>query len=144
MPLTYTDLIYRILMPAHMTLVEKRMDSRRVVEKNDAVYDDGCLRVEHNNYYVVCQGQLMKFTRAEFLLLSRLTSNPNRFVESEELWSYAWGEDKPYNAQSMHVHMYRLRSKFEPFGIRIECLVGVGYRISLASCCQARTRMNRK
>ena len=99
------------------------------------VYDDGCLRVEHDSYYVVCKGSRVTFTRAEFLLLSRLTLNAERVVEAGELWRHVWGESKPYNAESLHVHMYRVRRPLEPFGIRVESLVNVGYRLSLAACC---------
>lgn len=97
------------------------------------VYDDGRLRVEHDNYYVSCEGQALKFRRAEFLLLSRLALNASRVVRAEELWRHAWGGGKPYNAESLHVHVYRLRNKLAPFGVQIETMVNVGYRLVPAS-----------
>jgi DNA-binding response OmpR family regulator len=93
------------------------------------VYDDGHLRVEHDNYYVSCGGETLRFRRAEFLLLSRLARNIARFVKAEELWRHAWGDSKPYNAESLHVHVYRLRVKLAPFGVQIETMVSVGYRL---------------
>ncbi len=93
------------------------------------VYDDGRLRVEHDNYFASCDGQALKFPRAEFLLLSRLVRNPARVVKAEQLWRHAWGDGKPYNAESLHVHIYRLRHKLAPFGIRIETMINVGYRL---------------
>jgi two-component system, OmpR family, response regulator len=93
------------------------------------VYDDGRLRVEHDNYYVACDGQPLKCPRVEFLLLSRLVCNAGRIVRAEDLWRYAWGNSKPYNAESLHVHIYRLRNKLAPFGIRIETMINVGYRL---------------
>ena len=93
------------------------------------VYDDGHLRVEHDSYYVSCDGRPLRFRRAEFLLLSRLARNVGRVVRAEELWRHAWGSGKPYNAESMHVHVYRLRAKLAPFGVRIETMVNVGYRL---------------
>ena len=97
------------------------------------VYDDGRLRVEHDNYYVSCDGQALKFRRAEFLLLSRLALNTGRVVRADELWRHTWGESKPYNAESLHVHVYRLRNKLAPFGVQIETMVKVGYRLIPAS-----------
>ena len=97
------------------------------------VYDDGRLRVEHDNYFVSCDGQALKFRRAEFLLLSRLALNTGRVVRADELWRHTWGESKPYNAESLHVHVYRLRNKLAPFGVRIETMVKVGYRLIPAS-----------
>ena len=97
------------------------------------IYDDGHLLVEHDNYYVSCAGQSLTFRRAEFLLLSRLARSAARVVKAEELWQYVWGASKPYNAESLHVHVYRLRNKLAPFGIRIETMVNVGYRLMPAA-----------
>jgi DNA-binding response OmpR family regulator len=99
------------------------------IETTQDVYDDGHLRVEHDNYYVSCGGEALRFRRAEFLLLSRLARNMGRVVRAEELWRHASGDGKPYNAESLHVHVYRLRSKLAPFRIRIETTVNVGYRL---------------
>lgn len=94
-----------------------------------SVYDDGTLRVEHDNYYVACQGQPLKLPRTEFLIISRLARNPERIVPAEVLWRSAWGDSKPLNAESLHVHIYRLRNKLEPYGLRIETMIHVGYRL---------------
>jgi DNA-binding response OmpR family regulator len=102
------------------------MESRQASER---VYDDGHLRVEHDNYYVSLDGQVLKLARKEFLMLSRLARNAERIVPSEELWLHAWGGQAPFNAESMHVHIYRLRRKLEPFGLQIETMVNVGYRL---------------
>jgi len=98
-------------------------------ETGEGVYDDGRLLVEHDNYYVSCDGQALSFRRAEFLLLSRLAQNAGRVVKAEELWQYVWGASKPYNAESLHVHVYRLRNKLAPFAVQIETMVNVGYRL---------------
>ena len=97
------------------------------------VYDDGYLRVEHDNYYIACGETPIKLPRTEFLIVSRLTRNPERIVSSEELWRFAWGDDKPFNPVSLHVYIYRLRGKLAPYGLRIETMVNVGYRLLLAA-----------
>jgi DNA-binding response OmpR family regulator len=58
-------------------------------------YDDGRLRVEHENFYVSFDGQALGFRRAEFLLLSRLALGANRVVKADELWRHAWGASGP-------------------------------------------------
>jgi two-component system KDP operon response regulator KdpE len=93
------------------------------------VYDDGHLRVEHDNYYVTINGHVMDFPRSEFLIVSRLARSPERIVPAEELWQVAWGDNKPFNPVSLRVYIYRLRGKLEPFGLRIETMIGVGYRL---------------
>jgi DNA-binding response OmpR family regulator len=97
--------------------------------REEDVYDDGCLRVEHDNYYAACHKRLISLTRAEFLILSKLVRNPGRYIESKGLWDYIWKDRKPYNPESLHVFIYRLRNKLEPYHIVIETMVAVGYRI---------------
>ncbi len=93
------------------------------------VFDDGNLRIEHDNYYVSLAGRALKLPRKEFLIVSRLARNAERIVASEELWQHAWGQRVPLNAESLHVHIYRLRRKLQPFGLQIETMVNVGYRL---------------
>jgi len=95
----------------------------------DDVYDDGYLRVEHQNYYVACAGQSIKLPRIEFLIFSRLARSPERIVTAAELWDYAWRNDKPLNTESLHVYIYRLRGKLDQYNLRIETMVNVGYRL---------------
>lgn len=97
-------------------------------QKED-VYDDGYLRVEHGGYYVACGGEPITLARTEFLIISRLARTPERIVAAGDLWQYAWGNDKPLNSESLHVHIYRLRTKLQPFGLRIDTMVNVGYRL---------------
>ena len=100
-----------------------------VVEQDEDVYDDGFLRVEHKNYYAACGGQAIKLPRTEFLIFSRLTRTPNRIVTAEDLWTSVWGSNKPLNSESLHVYIYRLRAKLSEFGLHIETMVNVGYRL---------------
>ena len=92
-------------------------------------YDDGVLRVEHDNYYVSLGGRQLRLPRKEFLILSRLAGSPERIVASEEIWRHAWGERVPLNGETLHVHISRLRRRLEPSGLRIETMVNVGYRL---------------
>jgi len=96
----------------------------------DEIYDDGFLRVEHRNYYVACNGVPLKLPRTEFLVFSRLTRTPNRIVTADDLWSSVWGTNKPLNSESLHVYIYRLRAKLSDFGLQIETMVNVGYRLN--------------
>jgi DNA-binding response OmpR family regulator len=98
-------------------------------EPREDVYDDGCMRIEHDNYYVACGGRSVKLPRAEFRLFSRLARNPERVVPADVLWRHVWGDGKPLNSESLHVYIYRLRKKFAPYGIEIGTMIGVGYRL---------------
>jgi DNA-binding response OmpR family regulator len=103
-----------------------------VMEREDEVYDDGFLRVEHKNYYVAVAGSPLKLPRTEFLIFSRLARTPNRIVTADDLWGSVWGGNKPLNTESLHVYIYRLRAKLATFGLQIETMVNVGYRLITA------------
>ena len=96
---------------------------------SEDVYDDGYLRVEHRNYYVAVGGSPLKLPRTEFLIFSRLVRTPNRIVTADDLWGSVWGGNKPLNSESLHVYIYRLRAKLAAFGLQIETMVNVGYRL---------------
>jgi len=98
-------------------------------DSND-VYDDGCLRIEHNSYYIACDGNMISLARKEFLIISRLARSVERIVPSEEIWRYAWGGDAAFNAQSLRVHIHRIRHNLAPFCVKIESLIHVGYRLT--------------
>lgn len=110
-----------------MSLTEPNNQSQSA----DDVYDDGYLRVEHKNYYVSCAGQSIRLPRTEFLIFSRLARSPERIVTAEDLWEYAWGNNKPLNTESLHVYIYRLRNKLLPYNLSIDTMVNVGYRLLL-------------
>src|SRR3712207_2112903 len=83
----------------------------------ERIFDDGFLRIEHDNYYVACGSQSLQLPRKEFLIFSRLAQNPERIVPSEDIRRHAWGPHATFNAESLHVHIYRRRRRFEPFQI---------------------------
>jgi DNA-binding response OmpR family regulator len=117
-----------------MSLAETAIKDGQVQSQSaEDVYDDGYLRIEHKNYYMACGGQSIRLPRTEFLIISRLARSVERAVSAEELWQFVWGSRKPLNVESLHVYIYRLRSKLLPYPLRIEALVNVGYRLLLPS-----------
>lgn len=94
------------------------------------VYDDGYLRIEHHNYYVACDGRVLSLPLKEFLIISRLALGAERIVLAEDIWRHAWGANAVFNSESLHVHIYRLRHKLAPYGLHIETMVNVGYRLT--------------
>ena len=115
-----------------MTLGEERIPedlSLKVSGDEDAVYDDGYLRVEHGKFYVACAGNpLYNLTRKEFLILSRLVRAMGRPVTKQEIWGFAWKGDAEFNRDTLRVHVASLRRKLSPFGLDIIAVVHIGYR----------------
>ncbi len=111
-----------------MSVVETALNNREPTSADD-VYDDGYLRVEHGNYFLACAGKSIYLPRTEFLILSRLVRSIERVVSAVELWQCAWGADKPFNSESLHVYIYRLRNKLLPHRLQVDTVVNVGYRL---------------
>lgn len=115
-----------------MSLPERSIAGRESPQQvTGDVYDDGYLRVEHENYYVSCGGNPIRLPRTEFLIFSRLVRTPERIVTSTQLWEHVWGVTKPVNAESLHVYIYRLRNKLTSCNLTIDTMVNVGYRLLL-------------
>jgi len=114
----------------HSFIVDHRENASG--EQTVNVYDDGYLRIEHDNFYVSCAGKRVSLPLKEFLIFSRLARNVERVITSQEIWRSAWGNDAPYNSLSLRVHIHRLRRTLIPFRVQIQSMVGVGYRLSLS------------
>src|SRR5215468_9152209 len=111
--------------------------SLKITNAEDAIYDDGYLRVEHNSFYVSCGGQpLYHLSRREFLILSRLARGAGRPVTKEQIWSFVWGDTTTFNASNFRVHIANLRRKLAPFGLDIVAIVRVGYRLERSAECK--------
>lgn len=113
-------------------LTEPEATPRPQAQKAGTIFDDGYLRIERENYYTACGGQPISLMRKGFLILWRLAQNPERVVPAQEVWRYAWGSKAQFNSASLRVHISRLRHTLAPFGISIENMAGVGYRLSLS------------
>ena len=98
------------------------------------IYDDGCLRIELENFYICCRDQTVKLTRGDFLVLSVLVKNMETYVSFERIWTYLWGEDKPLNIESLKVHVSRIRQRLGHLGIRIENKINCGYKLTFRGC----------
>lgn len=117
--------------------IDMALTSGKHIEAPD-VYDDGCLRLEHNKFYATCAGRpLDNLRRKEFLILSRLVREIDRPVPPSELWAAAWDEGTEFDdgaANSLKAHICYLRRKLKPFGLRIVTRPNIGYLFSTAGC----------
>jgi DNA-binding response OmpR family regulator len=110
----------------------------------ERVYNDGYLRVEHDNFYVSCGGKYVKLFHKEFFILSRLAQARGQVVPQQTLWEYAWGTDAPFNALTLRSHVYHLRQKLEPYGIQVDGVVNIGYRLHSDAQTEGRIARQRK
>jgi hypothetical protein len=87
---------------------------------DDEVYDDGYLRIEHQNYYLTCDGRPVYLPRVEFLLISRLSRSIERVVTSEDLWRAAWGDRQAAQLRQPSRLHSPPANKLRPYDLQID------------------------
>ncbi len=113
-----------------------RKEEKRITEQD--VYDDGCLRVEHNKFYVACANRpIYSLTAKEFLILSRLVREIGRPVPQSDIWASVWGENQVFDqgaSNLLKVHISTLRRKLRLFGVHILTKPNIGYTLTTIDC----------
>lgn len=107
---------------------ENSPQNPKIINTSD-LYDDGFLHIEHSHYYLTCGGKDVKLARTEFLIVSILVQNVNRFITGESIWNHVWRGGRPFNQESLKVSICNLRRQFAQFEITIETMVKVGYKL---------------
>ena len=96
--------------------------------------ESGGLRIDDAAREAAFDGRALTLTAREFDLLRFFARNPGRVLAREELLRKVWGYDYLGETRTVDVHVRRLRQKLgEPVDVRLETVVGVGYRWRSAS-----------
>jgi DNA-binding response OmpR family regulator len=109
------------------TIMPVKHVASEVASGDPNVYDDRCLRIEHNSFHVTFEGRVLFLPPKEFLILSRLSRVLGRMMPSETLWSSVWSEKEEFNPAALRVHICNLRRKIAPLGLNIKSVASVGY-----------------
>lgn len=86
----------------------------------------GDLSVDERAFELICGNERVRFTRTEFMIFRPLFKNLNSFIKREELFD----GDPAQKSRSLDVHVASIRKKVKSFGLDVETLRGVGYRLS--------------
>jgi DNA-binding response OmpR family regulator len=92
-----------------------------------AVYDDGRLFIDYENFLARVGGADVRLTRKEFLLLRLLSEARGRVLTRDYLLDRVWGLEYYGESRTLDVHIRRIRKKLGLEGY-IETVIGVGYR----------------
>ncbi len=116
-------------------LARLRVTQRRLASqsnpKEDAVFVNGPLRIDHGAGCAYLNNEPLKLTPTEFKLLCLLAHNVGKVLThtyiTEKIWGSSWDSDMA----SLRVHMATLRKKIEKTnGIQlIQTHIGIGYRM---------------
>jgi DNA-binding response OmpR family regulator len=119
-------------------LARVRAVLRRVDESADKKYEDDLLTMDFVEMRVTCQGEKIKLTNKEFMLLSVMAKSADRVLARQQLLDNVWGNAYYGDTRTLDVHIRRLRQKLGDCGDCIETVVGVGYRFT--GCSKTRAR----
>jgi DNA-binding response OmpR family regulator len=104
---------------------------RRTSPEGNKVVSFADVEVDLTRRVVVKRGEELKFTRAEYNLLTYFLQNPDRALTRDMILNSVWGYESFPNTRTVDAHVVRLRQKLEPdAGIPRHFLTvhGVGYR----------------
>ncbi|MFC5452470.1 response regulator transcription factor [Paenibacillus aestuarii] len=122
------ELVARV--KAHLTRYERLVGGK---ENKEVIRIRGLL-IDFDSRRVFIHDREISLTIKEFDLLYFLATNPNRVYSKEHLFERIWGVDSMGDAQTVTVHVRRLREKIEDASVNseyIETVWGVGYRFRL-------------
>lgn len=98
----------------------------------DTVYEKGRLRIDFEACEISVDGRPVPFKRREFQLLRFFVAWGNRVIDRTQILIHVWPR-VPVKAQTVDVHVHRLRRYLERDPLHPEVLVtvrGVGWRFN--------------
>jgi DNA-binding response OmpR family regulator len=104
---------------------------RRTSSEETKVVAFSDVEVDLTRRVVVKKGEELKFTRAEYNLLTYFLQNPDRALTRDMILNSVWGYESFPNTRTVDAHVVRLRQKLEPdSGVprHFVTVHGVGYR----------------
>ena len=106
---------------------------RRQTHSDREILTYGPLQLEAITGQLYCDGKEVALTVTESLILNHLMKNADRVVTHSSLAGAVWGDDYPGAADSLKVHIRRLREKIEPNPSNPQFIMtrtGIGYLLT--------------
>ena len=104
---------------------------RRTSSDDNKVIAFADVEVDLTRRVVMKHGEELKFTRAEYNLLTNFLQNPDRALTRDMILNSVWGYESFPNTRTVDAHVVRLRQKLEPDVASPRHFLtvhGVGYR----------------
>ncbi|MEO6238209.1 MAG: response regulator transcription factor [Vicinamibacterales bacterium] len=110
-----------------------RRASRPVVASHAAVLSYGTLVIDVGRHAVQVNGEEVRLTAKEFLLLQYLVEHKGRVLSRDLLLTDVWGYQYTGGTRTVDVHIRRLREKLPFLSDAITTIKQFGYRLEEAS-----------
>ena len=102
---------------------------RRVTRPATAMAKYGPIVIDPDRHQVTLDGQEIKLTAKEFLLLQYLVQHRGRVLSRDLLLSDVWGYQYTGGTRTVDVHVRRLREKLPVLADAIETIKQFGYKL---------------
>lgn len=89
----------------------------------------GALTLDFDTHTLTVDKVKTPLTNKEFQLLALLLTHPGRVYTREQLFSSIWGYDYVGETRTIDMHIRTLRQKLGNYGIAVETVRNVGYRM---------------
>jgi DNA-binding response OmpR family regulator len=90
----------------------------------------GPISIDPDRHVVMLDGQEVRLTAKEFLLLHYLVQHPGRVLSRDRLLNEVWGYQYTGGTRTVDVHVRRLREKLPVLADAIETIKQFGYKLA--------------
>jgi DNA-binding response OmpR family regulator len=94
-----------------------------------AVLEYGAITIDADRHTVTCNGEDVRLTAKEFLLLQYLVQHRGRVLSRDLLLTDVWGYQYTGGTRTVDVHIRRLREKLPLLNAAIETVKQFGYKL---------------
>lgn len=107
---------------------------RALGRRLDKEYVEGLIKIGNVefdliNYNIRIDGNPVKVTYKESLLLEMLIKRPEQVFTREQILDRVWGFDSEVNENNIEIYVHNLRKKLKNTNIRIDTVRSVGYTL---------------
>ena len=117
---------------ARLRVTQRRLALMKGVQAQQAVYENGALRIDYSSNCAYLSGEELRLTPMEYKLLCLLAQNTGKVLTHKFILQNVWGNSLESDIGSLRVFMTTLRKKLEktPGSPQyIQTHLGIGYRM---------------
>ena len=109
----------------------KPFSSREVVSKVKAIMRRSYqqLILDQRRFEVLINEEVIDFTLKEYELLEFLIHHQGQALSRNLLLDRLWGYEYDGDTRIVDVHIFKIREKLKPYGIKIKTIRGIGYML---------------
>lgn len=87
------------------------------------------IKLDSSRFEVLIDDQTVDFTLKEYELLEFLIQHKGQALSRDVLLDRLWGFEYDGDTRIVDVHIFKIRDKLKPYGIKIKTIRGVGYML---------------